>query len=40
MDHCFLHRIAGGKSRRKKFKPATFRTFGRSKVQEKYEAKN
>ncbi len=33
MDHCFLHRIAGGKLHRKKSKPAVFGTFERSKVQ-------
>ncbi len=35
MDHCFLHRIAGGKPHRKKSKPAVFGTFERSKVQER-----
>jgi len=38
MDHCFLHRIAGGKPHLKKSKPAGFGTFERSKVQERYTA--
>jgi len=36
MDHCFLHRITGGKPHRKKSKPAVFGTFERSKVHERY----
>ncbi len=40
MDHCFLHRVADQKSRLKKSKPATFRTFGRSKVQKRYAVIN
>jgi len=35
-----LNRIAGGKPHRKKSKPAGFGTFERSKVQERYTAKN